>query len=285
MVRGVPMPLRRCSATSPRRSAGMAGGCRVRARGRRPSTGSTELLISTCAAAAADYRSRYSRPPAPGAVRCAPRGGARPLPITCPALSASGRLRRRLGGRAPSSRRRGFDTTRRSAPAIPDTVRDQDPEPGIPANGLALSSPARLLPAETPNDHSLDRPNARPLGIPAAADVSCRGIDEVTRRTNALQQLSAGTGDYHESPHPPLIVSTKARRPACDGHRGRTEGHKSQKGLPAALTRRFHGGPPAEQDMREVGLPAIEVVRNRGVPHVVHSGAFPARVGVRHVLG
>src|SRR3954447_9428544 len=36
--------------------------------------------------------------------------------------------------------------------------------------------------------------------------------------------------------------------------------------------------PPAEQDMREVGLPLSRVVRNRGVPRVVHSGAFAARV-------
>ena len=36
--------------------------------------------------------------------------------------------------------------------------------------------------------------------------------------------------------------------------------------------------PPAEQDMREVGLPAVEGGAEPGVPQVVHSGAFPARV-------
>jgi hypothetical protein len=65
MVRGVSSTaspvLRHVSA----QVLGHAGGCCVGARGRPeggdPSTGSTELLISTCAAAAADYPCRYSR--------------------------------------------------------------------------------------------------------------------------------------------------------------------------------------------------------------------------------
>ena len=58
---------------------------------------------------------------------------------------------------------------------------------------------------------------------------------------------------------PSALIVGQVRRLACDGHRRRTRVHrKSQKGLVAALTRDFHGGPPAEQDMREVGLPAVE---------------------------
>jgi hypothetical protein len=114
-----PLPLRHCSATSPRRSAGMASQRCVGARGQRRSVdrvhGTPHLHL----------RRRGRRLPLPVFTAAGSRSSALRTPRWCPTSTdnlpgpvCARAPRRRLGGRA-SSRRRGFDATRRSAPAIP----------------------------------------------------------------------------------------------------------------------------------------------------------------------
>ena len=106
------------------------------------------------------------------------------------------------------------------------------------------------------------RGQVQPPDIPAAADVSCQGRSGHPEHEPA----PAAVRGHRRSPRKPAsaLIVDQMRLPACDGHRGRTGVHKSQKALPATLTRDFHGGPPAEQDMREVGLPAVEVCCGTG---------------------
>ena len=215
-----PLPLRHCSATSPRRSAGHGQPALCRrpraAAIRRPSPRNSSPHLHR--------RGRRlplacSPQPAPGAVRCAPRGGARRIPM-------------RSSGRSGPGHPAGWGS--------PQYADDR----GSTQRGDLLRQ--SLTPRE----------QVQPPGIPAAADVSCQGRSGHPEHEPAPSAVRR----HCRAPRKPAsaLIVDQVRRLACDGHRRRTRGHKSQKGLPAALTRDFHGGPPAEQDMREVGLPAVK---------------------------
>ena len=114
MVRSVPPPLRRCSATSPRRSADMAGGCRVRARGQRRSVDRVQLVF-TAAGPRSSARTTRWRP-------------TNTVELVRPVWA------RAPGRGAPSTQTYGFNAMRRSAPAIPDTPRRPSPTSGYPGS-------------------------------------------------------------------------------------------------------------------------------------------------------
>ena len=195
-----PLPLRHCSATSPRRSAGMASRRCVGARGQRRSVDRVHgTPPRTCTDAAADYPSRVHRSRLPE--QCVAHHEVAPDEYRADELS----------GRSGPGHPAGWGS--------PQYADDR----GSTQRGDLLRQ--SLTPRE----------QVQPPGIPAAADVSCRGRSGHPEHEPAPSAVRG----HCRSPRKPAsaLIVNQMRRPACDGHRGRTRGHKSQKGLPAALTR------------------------------------------------